>query len=281
MRKFKNILAQLVRKGKNLALSYWAQKKQMISEAEPSRNQYLELLLHCLTGTIYKDKPLEVLGQKEFNPKIRERGLDWPSKAHTMIGIKRLTNVRMLTESIIGNDVPGDLVETGVWRGGASIMMRGVLSAYKVKDRKVWLADSFEGLPAPNPEEYPADEGEVFHKYEELSVSLEQVKRNFEVYGLLDDQVMFLKGWFKDTLPSAPIKKLALLRLDGDLYESTIQALEALYDKLSVGGYVIVDDYHVVKGCKEAVHDFCSVRGFSPKLREIDGVGVYWKKTTP
>ncbi len=82
-------------------------------------------------------------------------------------------------------------------------------------------------------------------------------------------------------MPSAPIKKLALLRLDGDLYESTIQALEALYDKLSVDGYVIVDDYHVVKGCKEAVHDFCSMRGFSPKLIEIDGVGVYWRKTIP
>jgi len=158
-------------------------------------------------------------------------------------------------------------------------MMRAVLSAYHVQDRSVWLADSFAGLPAPDVENYPADKGEIFHEYEQLSISLEQVQDNFKKYSLLDDQVLFLEGWFKDTLPNAPIEKLALLRLDGDLYESTIQALDALYDKVSVGGYIIIDDYHVVDGCKKAVHDFCDSRNFSPTLIEIDGVGVFWKKT--
>lgn len=239
---------------------------------------HLDLMQDCLTGSIYEDPPLGVLGQTEFDPKLREYGWDWPSRAHTMIGKKRLANVRALVESVLGNHIPGDLIETGVWRGGACILMRAVLDAYDVKDRKVWLADSFEGLPPPDSDKYPQDEGDAFHTYKDLSVSLEQVQSNFSKYGLLDDQVVFLKGWFEDTLAKAPIDRLALLRLDGDMYGSTMTALESLYDKLSVGGYVIVDDYHVVEGCKLAVHDFFTRRGISPELEEIDGVGVFWKK---
>jgi Macrocin-O-methyltransferase (TylF) len=241
-------------------------------------DHYLCLMESCLTGVIYGDIPLSALGQKEYDPHLREYGWDWPSQAHTMIGRKRLRNVRDLVESVIGNDIAGDLIETGVWRGGACIMMRATLNAYQVADRKIWVADSFEGLPAPNLEAFPADEGSDFHKYEELSVSVDDVKDNFKAYGLLDESVCFLEGWFKDTLPNAPIDQLALIRLDGDLYESTIQPLDALYRKLSGGGYVIVDDYHVVKGCKEAIHDFFSKEGINPELKEIDGVGVYWQK---
>lgn len=243
-----------------------------------TRNRYLDLMQRCLTGVIYEDMPFSVLGQEHYDPKLREYGWDWPSKAHTMIGVKRLANVRFLAENIVKNRIAGDFMETGVWRGGACIMMRAVMAAYAVKNRRVWLADSFEGLPVPSPELYPADAGEKFHEYKELSVSVEEVKNNFKKYNLLDDRVVFLKGWFKDTLPSAPIEKLALLRLDGDLYESTIIPLEALYDKVSSGGYVIVDDYHVVNGCKQAIHDFCESRNIKPEIIEIDGVGVYWQK---
>lgn len=243
-----------------------------------NREHYLNLLHNCLVGLIYEDAPLATLGQKDYDPTLREYGWDWPSKAHTMIGSKRLTNVRQLVESALGNKVPGDLIETGVWRGGACIMMRAVLAAYGIHDRKVWLADSFCGLPAPDVENYPLDKDETFHQYDELAVTMEAVQENFRRYGLLDDQVKFLKGWFKDTLPQAPIERIAVLRLDGDLYESTIQPLDALYDKVSDNGFIIVDDYHVVKGCRHAVHDFWAKRGLSPELQEIDGVGVFWKK---
>src|SRR5262249_40858967 len=147
-----------------------------------------------------------------------------------------------------------------------------------VTDRRVWVADSFQGVPAPDLAHYPADAGSDYHTFRELSVSLETVQRNFAKYGLLGDQVVFLKGWFKDTLPDASIEKLALLRLDGDLYESTIVALNALYDKLSPGGYVIVDDYHVVPGCQKAIGDFLTARKIPGPLSEIDGVGVFWQK---
>lgn len=242
-------------------------------------DKYLTLLQKCLTGVIYEDEPISDLGDKSFDPTLREYGWDWPSKAHTMIGVKRLANVRNLVESVLGNGIEGDFIETGVWRGGACILMRAILDVYKATDRCVWLADSFDGLPPPNETKYPADVGDKYHTYQALSVSIDEVKRNFEKYGLLDDQVKFLKGWFKDTLPNAPIQKLALLRLDGDMYESTMDALMALYDKVSVGGYVIVDDYHVVAGCKKAVHDFISNRSLNVDLEEIDGVGVYWLVT--
>ena len=240
-------------------------------------DDYLTLIQKCLVGTLYEDPQLEVLGNKIFDPQKRELGLDWPSIAPTMIGQKRLENIRILIEMILKDGIKGDFIETGVWRGGACIFMRAVLNAYGIKDRIVWLADSFQGLPQPNGKKYPADKDTKFHTYTELSVSLEQVKHNFKKYGLLDGQVKFLKGWFKDTLPNSPIKKLALLRLDGDLYESTMDALQALYGKVSIGGFIIVDDYHVVESCKCAVHDFIEKQNLNPVLEEIDGSGVYWR----
>jgi len=270
-----------------------------VDELNRIRELYLTLMQACLTGTIYEDRPLKESIEDKFGrsriyravnriwhfsvePKfdkiIREYGWDWPSHAHTMIGTKRLANVRSLVESVIGNRVPGDLIETGVWRGGTCILMRAVLAAYRVTDKRVWVADSFQGMPTPDIKRFPDDKDIIFHRYSKLAVSIDNVKQNFEKYGLLDDQVVFLKGWFKDTLPAAPIERLALIRLDGDMYESTIIPLNALYDKLSVGGYVIVDDYHVVKPCKKAVHDFCRSRGFTPQIEEIDGVGVFWRK---
>lgn len=247
------------------------------SERSRLAEMYLNLLQDCLAGVIYEDPPLRVLGSEKYDPELREYGWDWPSVAHTMIGTKRLANVRALVESVLGNKVDGDFIETGVWRGGACILMRAVLRAYDVRDRRIWLADSFNGLPAPNEEKYPADKGDKFHAFQELKVSLDEVKHNFEKYGLLDDQVGFLQGWFKDTLPVAPIQKLAILRLDGDMYESTWDALSALYPKVSKGGYVIVDDYHVVPGCKAAVHDYLAFQNIEPQFVEIDGVGIYWQ----
>jgi len=142
----------------------------------------------------------------------------------------------------------------------------------------VWVADSFEGLPQGDGAKYPADEGDVHHTYNDfLSVSLEEVTDNFSKYNLLDEQVRFLKGWFKDTLPTAPIKGLAILRLDGDMYESTTDALTHLYNRVSAGGYVIVDDYHLA-GCRQAVQDYRASHGIDEEIRDIDGMGVYWQK---
>jgi O-methyltransferase len=214
-----------------------------------------------------------------FDLEKRLQGIDWPPPVfgQTMIGMTRLNHLQSCIEDVLRSGTPGDLIETGVWRGGATIFMRAVLQAYGVKDRCVWVADSFQGLPTPDLDKYPTDGGDALQKYNDFLVaSLEEVKDNFQRYNLLDDQVRFLKGWFKDTLPAAPIKQLALLRLDGDMYESTIDALIHLYPKVSPGGYVTIDDYHR-KGCRQAVTDYRSAHGIDEEIKDIGGRGVYWQ----
>jgi hypothetical protein len=195
-----------------------------------------------------------------------------------MIGLKRLDNLQACVETALREGIPGDFLETGVWRGGASIFVKGVLAAHGEQTRHVWLADSFRGLPTPDAEHYPADRSWDLHQHSELAVPRDRVEANFRAYGLLDKRVRFLEGWFNDTLPGAPIDKLAVLRLDGDLYESTIQALDCMYDKVSPGGFVIVDDYSIPP-CAKAVHDFRQARAIADALVDIDGTGAYWRKS--
>ena len=107
---------------------------------------------------------------------------------------------------------------------------------------------------------------------------MEEVQENFRRYSLLDDQVRFLKGWFCDTLPKAPIGQLAVLRLDGDLYESTMDGLNALYSKVSPGGFVIVDDYGDFAPCRNAVNEFRQLHGINEPIEKIDWTGVFWRK---
>jgi O-methyltransferase len=234
---------------------------------------YLDLLERILTNTIYEDPPTD---RMKFDADRRRVGRDWPSQALTMIGCLRLHHLREICETVLRENVPGDLIETGVWRGGACILMRGVLAAHGVTDRKVWVADSFCGLPPPDPKNVP-DEGDLHHTKRELAVGIDEVRRNFERVGLLDSQVEFLKGWFEDTLPVAPIEKLAILRLDGDMYGSTMVALRSLYSKLSPGGFCIVDDY-ALPGCRTAVTEFRESEGITTPLINIDGMGSYWRR---
>ena len=242
---------------------------------------YLDLLELTLTGAILDDigyAPGESPQlSADYDAAKRLIGADWPSHAHTMIGLKRLRNLRRLISRVLEDRIPGDFIETGVWRGGACIYMRALLMAYDVTDRRVWVADSFAGLPPPNPERYPADSGSNLHKIGLIAVSLEEVKKNFTKYNMLDEQVVFLNGWFKDTLPHAPIEKLAILRLDGDMYESTIQALDSLYPKLSPGGFVIIDDYILIP-CRKAVDDFRARNGIADIVEDIDGIASFWRK---
>jgi O-methyltransferase len=275
---------------------------------------YLDLMKRCLTDSIFIDHPLAHAEPFRPDPRrrawkqlagstlsalariagfglveegdhktveerwaARERGADWPRRAHTMIGFKRLDNLQYCLETAMGDGIPGDFIETGVWRGGACIFARAVFKVYAESDRQVWVADSFSGLPRPDAEAYPADKGDKHHRLTNLAISAAEVRKNFERYGLLDERVTFLQGWFKDTLPTAPIEKLAVLRLDGDMYESTIQAIEALYDKLSPGGFVIVDDYFLAP-CAQAIHDFRNLRGITDPIVDIDGMGAFWRR---
>lgn len=197
--------------------------------------------------------------------------------AYTMIGRARMDNIEYCLDVIRTEHIQGDLMETGVCRGGAVIFMKGYLNAWKMNDRIVWAADSYEGLPVPS---YQQDAGYDLskNKYPVLAVGLDKVKESFSRYGLLDENVYFLKGWFRDTLPGCAVEKLALLRLDGDLYESTMDALEAAYHKVVPGGFVIVDDYHIFEPCRKAVDEFRQAQGIAAPLVRIDPSSVYWRK---
>jgi O-methyltransferase len=236
------------------------------------RNKYLDIMEASLTGTLLGDR--RMLGEP-YDPLRRHVGRDWPSLAQTMIGTLRMRNIRQLCEAAIVNDIPGDFIETGVWRGGACIYMRAILDAHDDAHRRVFVADSFKGLPTPNAELYAADAGDVFHEFEQLAISRQEVEDNFRKYSQLDARVVFLEGWFKDTLPAAPIDSISVLRLDGDMYESTIQALDALYHKVSRGGAVIVDDYFM-QPCAQAADEFRAQHGIASPLLPIDGHAVWW-----
>lgn len=197
--------------------------------------------------------------------------------SHTMIGRARLENIQFCVETVLAESIPGDFIETGIWRGGACIFIRGMLKAYGINDRIIWAADSFEGVPPPSlPEDADFDISKDFLPI--LAVSLDEVRSLFKRYELLDDQTRFLKGWFKDTLHVAPIEKLAILRLDGDLYESTMDALKPLYDKVSPGGFIIVDDYYSCPPCAKAITDFRASRGIAEPMIRIDNQSLYWRK---
>jgi hypothetical protein len=167
--------------------------------SEDPRLLYLDLMKKCLTYYLWGSQPREVdrdggdflsraikriliygLAKRRvklvqdvpFNSDLRINGRDLPIYGDTMIGLKRLDNLQMCIERALADQIPGDLIETGVWKGGATIFMRAVLKAYGIDNRNVWVADSFEGLPAPDAEKYPADKGETWHLRPELRVSL-------------------------------------------------------------------------------------------------------------
>ena len=198
--------------------------------------------------------------------------------AHTMIGRRRLDNLQHCIETVLREEIPGDLIETGIWRGGATIFMRGVLAAYEVADRVVWAADSFHGVPPPTHAEDAGFDLSA-ERFPVLAVPRAAVAELFARYGLLDDQVRFIEGWFRDTLAAAPIERLAVLRLDGDLYASTMDALVPLYPKVARGGFVIVDDYASCPPCGRAVDEFRAAHGIREPLIPIDAQSVFWRKS--
>jgi O-methyltransferase len=208
---------------------------------------------------------------------LRALGLDWPLRAAaSMAGLRRLENFQACIEAVMADKVPGDLIETGVWRGGACIFARGILDALGGADRTVWLADSFQGLPEPDGR-FAADRHSDLHAYPELAVSLDQVKAQFDRFNLMSDKVQFLKGWFKDTLATAQAGPFAIARLDGDMYGSTMDALIGLYHRISPGGFIIIDDYGAVEACRQAVSDFRAERCIDTEIVPIDWTGVYWR----
>ncbi len=211
---------------------------------------------------------------------VREVGLDWPKRAFSMSGLARLSNFQDCIETAIRENIPGDIVEAGVWRGGASVLACAVLRSLGIADRTVWLADSFEGMPAPDLVRYPADRDLDLTANDYLRAGLDEVRETFRRFGLLDDQVRFVKGWFRDTLPTIAAQNIAVARIDGDLYESISIALDSLYHKIAPGGFVIIDDYFFLPTCRQAVDDFRLRNAIDALIEQVDWSAGYWRKRT-
>ncbi len=262
-----------------------AQTETTTDHASVAAELYLDLLKRSLTNTLFADEP-NADQQNELRY-VRDFARHYiEGAAISMLPRVRFDNLQACISDVLFRGIAGDLIETGVWRGGATIFMRAVLKVHSVRDRIVWVADSFEGLPKPDPEKYPLEakthNGPVMRRdYKHFAAGLDDVKRNFAAYGMLDEQVRFLKGWFKDTLPTAPIGPLAVMRLDGDYYESTMDALTSLYPRLSVGGYAIIDDYGEDSWtyCRQALDHFRDQRGIDEPMIRVDSKCYYWQRT--
>jgi O-methyltransferase len=275
------------------------------AERHALRNRYLSLLKRSVSNMLYPELELQIqhlergadgLSGAElhrFQRDIAERESDRFAKlmagkrqgvgpvryAHTMIGLFRLSNIERCAEQIMAERIHGDFLEAGVCKGGAAIFMRGLQVAHGEPERKTWVVDSFAGVP---PSDQPRDADYGLHLEEArlpwLACSEESVREHFSRYDLLGPNVEFVKGWLADSLPGAAIGPLALLRIDVDLYSSTLECLDLLYDKVVPGGFVIVDDYGFLQCCRDAVDEFRARRGVSEPIRWVDHSGIYWRK---
>lgn len=211
-----------------------------------------------------------------------------------------LYNTYELSIDCIKNNIPGDFVECGV-AGGAQVAAMGYALQMLRANIRVHLFDSFEGIPLAGPNDTvqpgvgPIKHSVKVEKLDNLLVSsnniypelgnaskysIEQVKNHMNSFGIESNSLVYHKGWFQNTLPTdaAKISKISLLRLDGDLYESTKVCLEYLYPKISKGGYIIIDDY-ALSGCRKAVDEYLNKHKITPKIISIHGGEgpVYWK----
>jgi O-methyltransferase len=195
--------------------------------------------------------------------------------SHSMIGRKRLENIVQLIEYIKINNIDGDMLEAGIWRGGSAILAKACIEEFQL-NKKLFVADSFMGLPKPT------HELDIKYDYSEsvmpiLSIAKEEVINNFKKYNLYDDNVIFIEGWFNESLKNNNIK-LSLLRVDGDLYESTKTVLEECYKNVTNGGAIIIDDYGDFPQCKFAVDEFRINNKIIDPIVPIDWTGIYWIK---
>lgn len=242
---------------------------------------YLNLMKKILVNSIYEDNRLVPNLESGIlqttattsNSNLRATGDEWPSKAHTMIGMKRLDNLQYCMEEVDKDIIPGNFIETGVFRGGACIFMAAYLKESDF-NRKVYVCDSFFGFPQDRKE----DQGDVCLKLNNyFAVSEEDVKENFKKYDLLGDNVVFVKGYFSETLPTIQ-ETFSIIRLDGDMYSSTMDALVNLYPRLSVGGFCIIDDYHSHIRCQQAVNEYREAHGIQEPIHQIDNQGAFWRR---
>ena len=190
-------------------------------------------------------------------------------RPYTMSGNARLRGLYRAVHHMLSHDIPGDVVECGTARGGSAALM-GLALRELGSPRRLWVFDTFEGLPAPTENDPDFDIAKLYSG--SCRGTLDEVTALFETLGILDRSVL-VKGLFQDTLPGASIGRIAVLHLDGDWYESVRVCLESLYDRVSAGGVIQIDDYGHWEGARKAVDEFMRGRGIGIELSHLDYTG--------
>ena len=196
-------------------------------------------------------------------------------KPYTMTSIEALFALYTSVNYVLDRQIPGDIVECGVWRGGSALLAALIMKARKVSDRKLYLYDTFQGMPTPTEfdvDKYGRTGFEMMEQYgDEIGwcyASLEDVQAAFSVHNF-DFEIHFVQGDVIETLEKIKPEIISVLRLDTDWYESTALEFQLLYPRLSIGGVLIVDDYGCWAGSRKATDDyFREVPG--PMLTRID-----------
>eukprot|EP01097_Dermamoeba_algensis_P009303 TRINITY_DN6525_c0_g1_i1.p1 TRINITY_DN6525_c0_g1~~TRINITY_DN6525_c0_g1_i1.p1 ORF type:complete len:416 (-),score=108.94 TRINITY_DN6525_c0_g1_i1:94-1341(-) len=221
----------------------------------------------------------ELTCRAKFDQVQRMNGKDWPMIGLTMAGQVRIDSLRSAVEGVIKNNVEGDWVECGVWRGGSSIYAKALFDSLDRvnNDRLVWLVDSFVGLPPPRKSGMDTLK---WSKLNYLRVPLDEVQENFRAFNLLDDKVKFCQGYFVNSLPKCGCRnrKIAILRMDGDMYESTMDQLFNLYERVVVGGYVLIDDW-MLRSTSLALEHFFGYHAVKENIIPLTDGSAYFIKT--
>ena len=234
------------------------------------------------TETYGSTSPLQRVAVKRFAASLHTDHLSPllnKVRPYTLVPTESLVDLARQVYAVLAYEIPGDFVECGVWRGGASFLIATLLREAGVRDRKVWLFDSFEGIPAPEAIDGPAaiawaSDTQSPNYFNNLRVTLEDVQRSAADLGL-SSYTEFVKGWFEDTLSlnRERIGPIAVLRIDCDWYASVRCCLDKLYDQVADGGFIVLDDYYAFDGCALATHEFLGRRGLTQRIESVVSEG--------
>lgn len=186
-----------------------------------------------------------------------------------MLGCRRARTLYRLAAAAERGGIPGALVDCGAWNGGSTAIL-----AAGAPSRTAWAFDSFEGLPAPSDRD-----GADAAAWEGSCLGREQhVHEAFRRFAD-PEQLRIVKGWFDESLPAnaRAVGPIAVLHADGDWFDSVKVTLDVLYDQVSSGGWVIVDDYGAWSGAHEAVDLFRAERCVLSPLVRVEA-SAYWRK---
>lgn len=243
--------------------------------SDVQRDAYIDLIKRTITNYIYLGgdaSPESFRSVTHYDVPNAQWRIEPIARPATLLTRKQLDLIERCMLSVHERGVPGDFIEAGIWRGGVIILLRALLNAYGINGRSVFAADSFAGIP-----KNARAVGDPVDQWRDRWIaSLEDVKLNIKRFGLLDDRVKFVPGFFADSLKTLANERFALMRLDSDSYDSVEESLVYLYPLLSSGGFVIIDDWHLV-GCKQAVLNYRARHGIVAELKTFDG-NAYWMK---